>query len=438
MDSIRIVEVRRLEVPEGQLIAFSIDEPVAGQHLSGRFVALGGWAVGNGRPVPEVQIRIAGLDWPLQRLAVGAPRPDVAAYLAGIPHAAHSGFYGQFSVLGLAPRFKVVVCAVGADQQVIPLAEVCGEREGGSAPSASSEQLQPILVTGLARSGTTWLMRLLGAHPSIVVYSRYPYEMHMAGYWWQMCRVLTAPPNGIGIAHPDRFWFDLERVGPNPFFTTTVERDLGEEGWFDADYASQIMLHARSMIDRFYRRVAAAQRCAANVSHFAEKQVVPYYSWLVWELYPGAREIFLVRDFRDAYCSILAFNRKRGVTVFGRENVHSDEAYAAWLGERIVDLQRNWEARADRALLVRYENLIRSPAAEMTRVLDYLGLDSGVATVQALLARADAPDAELQQHRTISDGIQSIGRWQRDLSPALQAVVNDVFGDSLRAFGYPV
>ncbi|MDW8351717.1 MAG: sulfotransferase [Anaerolineae bacterium] len=189
---------------------------------------------------------------------------------------------------------------------------------------------------------------------------------------------------------PDRFWFDLERIGPNPFLTVTVERYLGEEGWFDAHYVSQIVLHARSMIDLFYRRIAAAQQRAANVSHFAEKQAIPYYSWLTWELYPGAREIFLVRDFRDVYCSILAFNRKRGVTVFGRENVDIDEAYAGWLGERIVDLQHNWEARADRALLVRYEDLIRSPDAEMTRVLDYLGLDSSVTTVRALLARANA------------------------------------------------
>lgn len=133
---------------------------------------------------------------------LACPRPDVAAYLSGIPHAAQSGFYDRFSVLGLAPRFKVVVHAIGTDQRVIPLAEIYGEREGSSVPLDSSEQLQPILVTGLARSGTTWLMRLLDAHPSIVVYSCYPYEMHMASYWWQVCRLLTASPNGIGIAHP--------------------------------------------------------------------------------------------------------------------------------------------------------------------------------------------------------------------------------------------
>ena len=38
---------------------------------------------------------------------------------------------------------------------------------------------------------------------------------------------------------------------------------------------------------------------------------------LTAELYPDAREVFLVRDFRDMVASIFAFNRKRGVRGFG-------------------------------------------------------------------------------------------------------------------------
>ena len=61
---------------------------------------------------------------------------------------------------------------------------------------------------------------------------------------------------------------------------------------------------------------------------FAEKQVVPYYSWLAWDLYPRTREIFLVCDWRDVFCSILAFNNKRGMVTFGREIVNSDIDFA--------------------------------------------------------------------------------------------------------------
>jgi hypothetical protein len=36
------------------------------------------------------------------------------------------------------------------------------------------------------------------------------------------------------------------------------------------------------------------------------------------DLYPRANEIFLVRDFRDLICLVLAFNEKRGTVEFGR------------------------------------------------------------------------------------------------------------------------
>ncbi|MFN3706221.1 MAG: sulfotransferase [Thermoflexales bacterium] len=136
-----------------------------------------------------------------------------------------------------------------------------------------------------------------------------------------------------------------------------------------------------------------------------------------------------------ANTSILAFNRKRGVVSFGRETVQTDEDYAAWLNERATELRQNWEARAGRAMLMRYEDLVRSPERELERLLKYLGLDHSRASVRALIENA-GPLPETQQHRTTSDALRSIGRWQHDLSPSLQAVVNDVFRDNLEAFGY--
>lgn len=162
---------------------------------------------------------------------------------------------------------------------------------------------------------------------------------------------------------------------------------------------------------------------------------IPYYAWLAWELYPGTREIFLVRDFRDVYCSILAFNRKRGIVSFGRETVQTDEEYASWLNSQAATLRQNWEARSGRALLLQYEDLIRSPEREVKRLLEYLGLDHSRTSVRALLEKV-GPRLETQQHRTTDDALRSIGRWQRDLSPSLQVVVNDVFRDNLEAFGY--
>lgn len=86
-------------------------------------------------------------------------------------------------------------------------------------------------------------------------------------------------------------------------------------------------------------------------------------------------------------------------------------------------------------MLLRYEDLVRSPEGEVERVLEYRGVDHSRASVRALIENA-GPLPEMQQHRTTSEVSRSIGRWQRDLPPSLQAVVNDVFRDNLEAFGY--
>ena len=41
----------------------------------------------------------------------------------------------------------------------------------------------------------------------------------------------------------------------------------------------------------------------------------------MWELYPRAREVILVRDFRDMVSSMFAFNAKRGFQGFRRGSV---------------------------------------------------------------------------------------------------------------------
>ncbi len=438
MANTSILEVQRLEVPSDLITAFSIDEPTPGMQTNRLTVDIAGWVVGNAQPVREVQVWIEGLGLAIQRIRVGAPRPDVAAYLPDIAHAGHSGFYGQFSTLGLAPKFRVILQAVTDEQQLIPFAVIHATREGSlTAQAADSTQLQPLLVTALARSGTTWLMHMLSKHPAICIFPGYPYEMHAAAYWWHMCRVLTAPASDIGVSHPDYFWLSLEHIGPHPSFTRDVERHAWLREWFQRDHLDRAVAHAKNTIEHFYRCLAANRPGlqARDARYFAEKMVIPYYGWLVWELYPGAREIFLVRDFRDVYCSILAFNRKRGIVSFGRETVQTDEDYAAWLNERATALRQNWEARAGRAMLLRYEDLVRSPEGEGERLLKYLGLDHSRASVRALIENAD-PLPEMQQHRTTSDVLRSIGRWQHDLSPSLQAVVNDVFRDNLEAFGY--
>jgi hypothetical protein len=143
-----------------------------------------------------------------------------------------------------------------------------------------------------------------------------------------------------------------------------------------------------------------------------------------------------VRDFRDMLCSIRAFNAKRGTLGFNRDQVASEEEYIARLGREAQQLLGNWKARADRALLVRYEDLILQPEETLEEMLRYVGVDSSGAMVDDILGRALVDTPEMRAHRTSGGPKASIGRWRSDLDAESKAMCERVFGEALREFGY--
>jgi len=172
--------------------------------------------------------------------------------------------------------------------------------------------------------------------------------------------------------------------------------------------------------------------------YFAEKHQWPnYIPVLMWELYPKAKEIFLVRDFRDMVFSILAFDRKRGFPGFGRPEGRSDEDYVRIeLREMALNLRKSWVTRRDRAHLVRYEDLVFDPLDTARGLLEYLELDASPGHVQQLLAAGSADSEEVRQHRTSQRAEESIGRWRREGDEQFRDLCNEVFGDILGDFGY--
>jgi hypothetical protein len=183
--------------------------------------------------------------------------------------------------------------------------------------------------------------------------------------------------------------------------------------------------------------------------YFAEKHMWPnFLTVLTWELYPRAKEVFLVRDFRDMACSIMAFDQRRGFPGFGRPEGATDEEYMrGQLRQMARDLRKSWLTRRHKAHLVRYEDLVHRPAEVVTGMLEYLELDASPAAVAHMLEIGEAPaitlpgssmDASVvEQHRTTEDLKSSIGRWQRERDESFRALCQEVFGDVLPDFGYP-
>jgi hypothetical protein len=288
--------------------------------------------------------------------------------------------------------------------------------------------------------GTTLLMRMLGAHPAVVVYARPPYEARGGKYWLHVLKTLAAPADpSKRVGAPMEFHLEPLAAGGNPFYAAAFSAWPEVEAWSGSTYIRELAAFCQRSIDGWYRATAAAQGEAEDaLVYFAEKHFPDVYPRLMRELYPGARELFLVRDFRDMVASMQAYNVRKGTGDFGRDKAGSDEAWLVHLHQNFLVLRAAWRDRGEPGSLVRYEDLVRDPGSTLPPLLTFLGLDAAPETVSRLIAAA-APDApELRGHGTSESPEASIGRWRHDLSPELGAAVEETFGDLLQEFGYDV
>jgi hypothetical protein len=202
------------------------------------------------------------------------------------------------------------------------------------------------------------------------------------------------------------------------------------------NYPERLARFCQEQAEMTYELIAKGQG-QENPVYMAEKHRADSMPWLVWELYPKAKEIFLVRDFRDVVSSMLAFNVKQGFRAFGPEHIKTDEEFARYLrNTTIKQLARSYPKRQDRAHLIRYEDLMQETEATLRGMLAYLELDASDQIVDGMIARASEENENSKRHKTSSGS--SIQRWKQSLAPSVQEVCNEVYADVLEQFGYAV
>jgi hypothetical protein len=426
-----VLDVRRAAFDRGQLSAAVVDSPTAGLRVEGHALDIKGWIVGARARAEAVEI--VGDRGVVKSVPIRVFRPDVADRLPGVDGADRSGFHAALGLVGSGETFEFAVRVLFADGERAPIATILGTRTPVSVDTSSL--IQPIIVTSLGRTGTTWLMRLLLEHPEIVVHPAHPHEVHAAAYWAHLFKVLSDPADHLQSAHPDGFRTTMSRTGHHPFFGPPVTADPAMGDWFGREYPPRVAEFSTQSIDSFYRRMAEAQG-KTGARYLAEKFQPDLIPRLMWELYPLAKEVVLVRDFRDVVCSVLAFNRKRGFADFGRESVATDEEYVRLFASHCQWLLGAYQTRADRAHLLRYEDLILRPVETLGELAAYLDLPSDPTVIGAMLDRAMTLDRPLADHRTTNDPRGSVGRWRHDMDASLQRACDESLSQVLLEFGY--
>ncbi|TMB90758.1 MAG: sulfotransferase [Chloroflexi bacterium] len=429
-----VLEITAIERADTQrqdpLFRFGVDRPVAPSRHNAFDFLVAGWVLHPERRIVSVQVTAGGeaIGWGHVQL----PRPDVEKVFPNVPGVHTCGFHLAASAVGLPPAFDCAVEANVDDGRRVELARIRGTRT--LAPDDGEAGLQPLIVTSLARSGSTLLLGLLAGHPEIVVDRIVPYETRTSSYWMHVYKVLSRPANHARAGDLDTFVYNGHFVGQNPYNAAFRNEPQLVREWYGRTSVDGLAAFCRQTIQSFYHVIAKVNG-QARPRYFAEKTLGSPTTFLWRELYTNAHEIFLVRDFRDMAASILAFNAKRGYPAFARQQFTSDEEYMHHLQMSARELRLAWQQRAQSSLLVRYEDLVRCPQESLARILQHLGLDVSPKIIQGMLDSV-AATPELQGHRTSQDAESSIGRWRVDMEPRLQQVCQASLAEALAEFGY--
>ncbi|MGB7685886.1 MAG: sulfotransferase [Solirubrobacterales bacterium] len=431
--TVKITKVE-IEAPGEGLSGAHIDHPVAGSTSDTYAIEVRGWAIGTDEPVEAIEVSLGARRTAL-KASLGEPRPDVAGEFPDAPHAQGSGFRTLVGVLENRAKFGLEVHAQLSNGSRVRIGRIEGEREPIRAQFEPT--IQPLMLNTIGRSGSTWLAWVLSCHPEVVGYRPMQFETRVATYWTSIFQGLAQPRSYLSQLvttdlESDRRWW----LGDGARSTPKIE-DPQLEAWLGGEAVEAVATMCLARIDAFFRQLSV-ERGKPEASFFLEKFLLePVILDLLAELYGGAREIILVRDFRDVASSVLAFNRKRGYLAFGREHVDSDVEYVHSVALRqALGVKQRWEEQGSDAHLIRYEDLLTEPEPTLERLFAFVGVDSSAGVVKRTLERAESDAPSMDHHRTATDPAATIGRWREDLSEELISACAESLDPVLEAFGY--
>lgn len=417
------------------VIGFNFDIPKIGDTGNGFTLPLAGWVLGN--PVPVTDLEIQCNDFLLRSVPIKLPSPDILAVRKNIPGSDRARFTSSISLLGLPQNATIDLVAVFEDGSKSQLGNI--KCEHNKFASSYESKFNPLIVTSLGRTGSTWLMRLLSNHPSIIAFPKYPFEVKAATYWMQMLKVLTESGNRFQSTKPVDFEREFHFIGHNPYNCSLYFNDLANgvhlREWFRKDYLHDLVCFTKKAVDDYYSNLCGL--CdKTEATFFAEKTVPIFTRGVFRDVYNSLREIILVRDVRDIFCSARAFNRKRGYKTFGEDSAKDDYEWLSRLAKDVKSLLNVWKNSEEQILLVRYEDLLTNPKDTLRSILDYANLDSNEEAIATIIEKASVDTPQLAFHRTSKNPKAAIGRWRYELDESIISYCRENYGALLEDLGY--
>ncbi len=191
------------------------------------------------------------------------------------------------------------------------------------------------------------------------------------------------------------------------------------------------------------RRLYQGLSSHPGVKVVVDSSKLPSYGMLVSSL-PGV-EVSVVHVVRDPRAT--AFSWRRAKVTYDRDDhaasmprLQSWRSACIWIaGNLLTDLW--WPRSSTDRVLVRYEDLVREPAATIARVLDLAGVELPPDLVRnrsVNLSPTHSVAGNPNRHLAGVVNLHPDDEWQRDMRPAERLLVTVLTLPGLRRFGYRV
>jgi len=310
-------------------------------------------------------------------------------------------------------------------------------------------------VVGHAKSGTTWVMRLLDAHPEIMCKG----EGRIFGQSYKR-------PDVMAMDAPTFQPSSLYRaVGDAEYLKSWIQRSVWSR---NENFESQVRGLTREAI-RFFMgtQLAKSQKhIVGDKTPFVSNETVSEIA----EIDPEAKVIHVIRDGRDVAVSGMHHLWNRELDLGGQKDLTREEAtmrdgYRAdprafartgksvFTEERIRDMAETWaelvsggqsqgtELLGESYLEIRYEDLAENPAKGLRPLMVFLGADDRRATVQRCVSAASFRRWTKGRRRGSEDSSSLlrkgvVGDWKSVFTDADRRIFNDAAGPLLIELGY--
>ena len=315
----------------------------------------------------------------------------------------------------------------------------------------------PFFIVGQAKSGTSWVMRLLDAHPQVLARG----EGRFVGRGYKRPDVKRMDSATLQPSSLQRAFLD------NEYLRAWLERSVWTRGESTEDVLDELV--AASIRHVLHRALAqSGKELVGDKTPFLSADTLVELA----SLSEDARVIHVIRDGRDVAVSAIHHLWNHALDLGGgfdltpaeariRERYRADPSRfldsgkSIFIERRIVALAGSWQTNVSRAISdgravlgdryieVRFESLAHEPIAETARLFEFLTIDADSKVVascveHASFERFSGGRAVGVEDSTAFNRKGVAGDWKEVFTERDRRLFTEEAGDLLEELGYPL